>query len=138
MVANVRLVFLGHVFVVDGQDDVALFQSHFGSGHVLVGLFYDDAFKLTVVFDDGTDTSVFTRNHEFKVFHLVFGIVHGVRVQGFKHGIDARSHRLVSVKRVYIHHIEVFVDSVKNVKVLGHVEVVVSIVLRHCCTGGGG
>ena len=97
MVAYVCLVFLGHVFVVDGQDNVTLFQSHFGCGHVFVWFFNGHALQLAVVFDERTNTSVFARNHEFKVFHLVFGVVHGVRVKCLEHGIDARSYGLVSV-----------------------------------------
>jgi hypothetical protein len=126
---------LGHVLTVNAEDDVALLQSHFRCRHILIGLIDAHASEFEVVADQRADTGILAREHHLHVLALVLGIVFGIGIQRVEHGVDAIAHHLVSVECVDIHHVEVAVDGVEHLKVLCHLEVVVSVGL--CPTHGG-
>lgn len=49
MIAHISHVFIGHILIVDAEDDVALLQSHFGSWHILVWFADADTLQLEIV-----------------------------------------------------------------------------------------
>ena len=81
MVADILVGFVGHVFAVDAQNDVAFLQACFGGGHTFVGLVYHYALLLKVVADDGAHARILARHHLLIFGSLVFGIVGGVGVE---------------------------------------------------------
>ena len=128
--AHVFVVFLGHVLPVNGEYDVALFQSRLCRWHVLVRLVDAHASELVVVSYERAYAGVFAGEHHLHVLALVGRVILRVWVEAAQQGVDARAYGDVGIKRVDIHHVEVLVDDVEEVEVLRHLEIVLVGVLR--------
>ena len=74
--------------------------------------------------DDGADAGKLSGGHHLEFLVFAFGVVDGVGVERAQHRVDGRAHHLVGVERVYIHQVEIAVNLVEHLHVLGHVEVV--------------
>lgn len=131
VLAHIAVVLLGHVLTIDGKDDVALLQARLCRRLILVRLVDAHPSELIVVADERADTRILTHEHHLHVTALVLRIVLRVRVKAPEHGIDAIAHGLIGIERVDIQHVEVLVDRIEDLQVLGHIEVVVIRLRSH-------
>ena len=125
MTADVAHIFVSHDRVINAQDDVALLQPHLSGRHVLVRLVDNDPLQFLVVANQCSDTGILASEHHLEVLSFAFRIIFGIGVQRAEHGLDARTYDLVGIQGVDVNHVQILVELVEDVQVLGYVEVVV-------------
>ena len=86
---------------------------------------------------EGTDAGILTSDHHLQVLRLALWIIFCIGIQRTEHGFDARGDDLVGIQRVYIEQVEVLVQLVENIQVLGNLEIVVLLCERHHRRGNG-
>ena len=125
MTADVAHVLVGHDRVINTQNDVALLQPHLSGRHVLVRLVDNNPFQLLMVANQRTNAGILACEHHLEVLSFAFRIIFGIGVQRAEHSLDARTYDFVGVQGVDIDHIQILIELVEDVQVLGYVEVVV-------------
>ena len=135
MIAHISHVLIGHIFIVDAEDDVSLLQSHFGSRHILVWFADADTLQLEVVAHHGTHTGIFTGEHILQFVDFLLWIVSGIRVQTTQHSLDTIAHHLFGIERIHVHEVQILVDGVEYIHILRRLEIMISIYLckSRCC-----
>ena len=118
-----------HYGIINLQDDVALLQPRFLGRHALVRLFDDDALQSLVVAYQCSDTGILACQHGLQLLLLLLGVVLRVGVQRLQHGVDTCCHHLVSIQRIDVHEVQVLVQGIEDVQVLGHLQIMVLDVL---------
>ena len=125
MTADIAHVLVGHDRVVNAQNDVALLQPHLSGRHMLVRLVDNNPLQLLVVANQRTNAGILARKHHLKVLSFAFRIILSIGVQRAEHSLDACTYDFVGVQGVDIDHIQILVELVEDVQVLGYIEVVV-------------
>ena len=105
--------------VVNLLQHVAYLQSHHGSRHVGVG-FSDNHRRVLSHTDNRAHTAILSRGHHLQFAHVLLGIVFRVRVKTVQHGINAHPHQFVRIERIYVHDVQVAIERVEHIQVLGY------------------
>ena len=129
MLAHEADSLVGHHRVVDAQDYIALLQTHLGGRHVLIGLVNHDTIQLLVLADEGADAGILAREHHPEILRLVLSIILRIRVQVPQHRRDAPADGLLRIQRVHVQQLQVLIQLVEDVQMLGHFEIVVFTLL---------
>ena len=129
MAADERCILVRHHRVIDLQDNVALAQSGFLGRHTHVRFLYHHLLQPLVVAYQCTDSGILARQHGLQLLLLLLRIVLRVAIQRPQHGINTRRYHLVGVERVDIHQVEVLVQGIENLQILGNFQVMVLHIL---------
>ena len=127
MIADIAHLLIGHILIIDTQNDIALLQSHFCSRHILVRLTDADALQLEVVAYHRTYTRILTGEQILEFLHLLLRIIGSIRVEATQHGIDTISDHNFSIERINIHQIEILVDGIEYFHILCGFEVMIFV-----------
>ena len=79
--------------------------------------------------DEGADTGILACEHHPKVLRVLLCIVLRIGVQAPEHGVDARADGFFRADRVHIEQLQVLVQLIEDVEMLGHLKVVVTVLL---------
>ena len=129
MTAHVAHLLVGHQRIIDLQNNVTLLQTHLRSRHALVRLVYYHTLELLVVSHQRTDTRILSCQHLLQLLLSLLRIILRVGVERPQHGVDARAHYLVGIQRVHIHQVQVLIQRIENLEVLGHLQIMIFHVL---------
>ena len=135
MIANIAHLLIGHILIINTQNNVTLLQAHFCSRHILVRLADTDALQLKIVAYHRTYTRILAGEQVLEFLHLLLWIIGSIRVETTQHGIDTISDHNFSIERINIHQIEIFVDGIEYLHILCGFEVMIFVNLgksRNC------
>ena len=127
MIADIAHLLIGHILIINTQNDIALLQSHFCSRHILVRLTDADALQLEVVAYHRTYTRILAGEQILEFLHFLLRIIGSIRVEATQHGIDTISDHNFSIERIYIHQIKILVDGIEYFHILCGFEVMVFV-----------
>ena len=127
MIADIAHLLIGHILIINTQDDVTLLQSHFCSRHILVRLADTDALQLEIVAYHRTYTRILAGEQVLEFLHLLLWIIGSIRVKTTQHGIDTISDHNFSIERINIHQIEILVDGIEYFHILCGFEVMIFV-----------
>ena len=129
MIADIAHLLIGHILIINTQDDITLLQSYFCSRHILIRFTDTDALQLEVVTYHRTYTRILAGEQVLKFLHLLFRIIGSIRVETTQHGIDTITDHNFCIERIYIHQIEILVDGIEYFHILCGFEVMVFVYL---------